>query len=380
MASNLIRVANDRAAFDALIDRGPLTRPEIGALLGLSKPTASQLLIRLQEAGLVMPEGIREGGPGRAAELYRINPSAAHIACFDVTPERIEALIADIAGTVIGRHTAASNGIDALKSALTSTCAAAGLAPMDISHCVVGVQGAVNPATGRLGYAAHMPGWQIPALPAALEDLLGIPVAVENDVNLVAMAELAHGAARGTRDFVLLWAADGLGMAIVINGALYRGATGGAGEIGYMPVPGATIPHPSERRTADYGYHALAGGPAIREVLRAHGFHGATPATAVQAAARVWGIERARAAFTEIADRVAVGLAAIVSVLDPETIILSGDVLIAGGEPLRALLQDRLAELTIPSPGIRTSTVEGNPVLGGALVSGVSHARDRLFA
>ncbi|NUT33732.1 MAG: ROK family transcriptional regulator [Hamadaea sp.] len=380
MASNLIRAANDRAAFDALTDRGPLTRPEIGALLGLSKPTASQLLIRLQEAGLVIPEGIREGGPGRAAELYRINPGAAHIACFDVTPERIEALVADVSGTVIGRHTAAGDGIEALQAAFTATCAAAGLAPTDITHSVVGVQGAVDPATGRLGYAAHMPGWQIPALPDALQDLLGTPVAVENDVNLVAMAELAHGAARGTRNFVLLWAADGLGMAVVINGALYRGATGGAGEIGYMPVPGAAMPHPSERRTADYGFHALAGGPAIREVLRAHGFHGATPAAAIGAAARVWGIERAHAAYAEIADRIAVGLAAVVSVLDPETIILSGDVLTTGGEPLRALLEQRLAQLSIPRPAIRMSTVDGNPVLGGALVSGVAHARDHLFA
>src|SRR5688572_17065710 len=97
-APNLIRAVNDRAALQALADRGPLTRPEIGALLGLSKPTASQLLSRLQEAGLVIPEGIREGGPGRAAEVYRINPDIAHVACFDATPGMIDAVIADVTG------------------------------------------------------------------------------------------------------------------------------------------------------------------------------------------------------------------------------------------------------------------------------------------
>ncbi|MER7368643.1 MarR family transcriptional regulator, partial [Nonomuraea wenchangensis] len=102
---SLLRAINDRAALRALLDRGPLTRPEIGALTGLSKPTASQLLARLQEAGLVVLDGVREGLPGRTAEVYRINPAAAYAGALDVTPDRIEARIADLTGAVVGEHT-----------------------------------------------------------------------------------------------------------------------------------------------------------------------------------------------------------------------------------------------------------------------------------
>lgn len=389
---NLIRAANDRAALQALVDRGPLTRPEIGALLGLSKPTASQLLSRLQDGGLVIPEGIREGSPGRAAELYRINPHIAHVACFDVTPERIETLIADVTGTVTatfslpvtGRPQSPDGVIDRLRAALAGVRAQAGMAGSDIHQAVIGVQGALNPATGRLGYAAHLPGWRMPDLLTALRDGLGVPTTVENDVNLVALAELKHGSARDHRNFVLLWAADGLGMAVVVEGALYRGATGGAGEIGYMPVPGAAVPHPSGR-PANYGYHALSGGPTVLKVLRSYGFRGATPAAAMQSAARAWGApaeataQRAQAAFVDIADRIATGLAAIVAVLDPEIVVLSGDVLLTGGQPLRELIERRLHTMTIPKPPLRLSTLTGNPVLSGALDRALTDVRDRLF-
>lgn len=392
-APNLIRAANDRAALQALVDRGPLTRPEIGALLGLSKPTASQLLSRLQEAGFVVPEGIREGGPGRAAELYRINPHIAHVACFDVTPERIEALVADVTGTVRGRvrlelsdqADRPGSVIDRLRAALTEACTRAGVSHADLHHAVIGVQGALNPATGRLGYAAHLPDWRIPDLLRTLSDGLGVPTSVENDVNLVALAEMAQGVARSHRNFVLLWASDGLGMALVLEGSLYRGATGGAGEVGYMPVPGAPIPHPSER-PATYGYHALTGGATVLKVLRSYGFRGATPAAAMQAAARAWAApapataERAASAFRDVANRLATGLAAVVAVIDPDLVVLAGDVLLAGGHPLRELVEQELHTMTIPKPPLRLSTLEGNPVLSGALERAVTETRDRLFS
>ena len=75
----LLRAINDRAALKALLEHGPLTRPELGDLTGLSKPTASQLLTRLRETGLVILEGRRGGNLGRTAEEYGINPSSAHV-------------------------------------------------------------------------------------------------------------------------------------------------------------------------------------------------------------------------------------------------------------------------------------------------------------
>ncbi|RMI29597.1 helix-turn-helix transcriptional regulator, partial [Actinomadura harenae] len=107
---SLLRAINDRAALEVLLARGTLTRPELSRLTGISKPTASQLLARLEDSGLVMRDGVREGTPGRTAELYRIVPSAAHVAGLDVTPRRIIAAVADLTGAVVGEHVLATPG------------------------------------------------------------------------------------------------------------------------------------------------------------------------------------------------------------------------------------------------------------------------------
>ncbi|GAA2784961.1 ROK family transcriptional regulator [Crossiella cryophila] len=379
---SLMRAINDRATLRALLESGSLTRPQIVALTGLSKPTASQLLARLQEIGLVISDGIRSGRTGRSAEAYRINPAAAQVAAMDVTPERIEVQIADLTGTIIGSATLPATGpepdpVTRLRAALT-----AAEPPEGLNRLVIGVQGAVNPATGRLDYATDedMPGWQIPDLAPSLGQALGVPVVVENDVNLVALAEQAHGAAAGSPDFVLLWADDGLGAALMLGGRLHRGATGGSGEVGYLPTPGA----PTARdvgRFGHHGYQALAGGPAVQELLAGHGISAPDFRQAVASAARraADGEAAAQTGLREVAERLAVGLAEITAVLDPGLIVLAGGLALAGGEVLRELVERELHALTIPRPPLRLSTVEGNPVLAGALDLGLGQVRDELF-
>ncbi|MGI5329612.1 ROK family transcriptional regulator [Actinomadura nitritigenes] len=295
---SLLRAINDRAALEALLARGPLTRPQISDLTGISKPTASQLLARLEEAGLVVRDGVREGLPGRTAELYRVNGAAAHVAGADVTPARIRVSVADLTGTVVGEHTLptpARTGVDVvarMAEALDKAAAAAGLARTALNRAVIGIQGAIDPSTGRLGYAAHIPGWHIPDLVGTLAGGLGVRVAIENDVNLAALAERAGGQAAGTRDFVLLWVADGVGMAVVLDGAPHRGATGGAGEIGYAPAVGAPLMR-DVRRTHTGGVHSLTGGAAVLKLMREHGFRGRDAATALGRAAAEVGADRA---------------------------------------------------------------------------------------
>ncbi|NUW32050.1 ROK family transcriptional regulator [Nonomuraea sp. SMC257] len=389
---SLLRAINDRAALRVLLDRGPLTRPEIGTLTGLSKPTASQLLARLQEAGLVVLDGVREGLPGRTAEVYRINPAAAYVGALDVTPGRIEARVADITGTVVGEHTLPTPRRPGGELVERLSAALEGASPPDrLRQVVIGVQAALDPSTGALGYATakDMPGWQIPGLVPALAEGLGVPVAVENDVNLAALAEQAHGAALGHPDFVLLWADEGIGAAVVLGGRMHRGATGGAGEVGYMPTPGAPTAREAGRY-ANHGYQALTGGPAVLRLLRSYGVRGAdfrqavaNAVRAAESAARGGGdarrAEDARAGLRDIAARLAVGLAAITSVLDPGLIVLAGGMVLAGGEPLRELVEHELHALTIPRPRLRLSSVEGNPVLAGALDLALDLARAEVF-
>ena len=102
---------------------------------------------------------------------------------------------------------------------------------------IVGLQGAVDPRTDDLAFTGYLPGWPRKSVRAQLEDGLGIPVLVDNDVNLAAVAERTMGAGRGADDFALLWMGDGLGVAVDLDGRLHRGTAGGAGEIGYLPVP-----------------------------------------------------------------------------------------------------------------------------------------------
>src|SRR3954465_11879466 len=98
----VLRAMNDRAALDLLLEHGPLSRTRIGKLTGLSKPTASQLLARLESAGLVLATGTTAGRPGPNAQLYSVNPAAAPVAGLDVTTERIRAAVADIPGRTVG--------------------------------------------------------------------------------------------------------------------------------------------------------------------------------------------------------------------------------------------------------------------------------------
>ncbi|MER5741388.1 MULTISPECIES: ROK family transcriptional regulator [unclassified Streptomyces] len=379
----LVRAVNDRAALHLLLRQGPLTRPEISRLTGLSKPTASQVLARLEGAGLVVGNGLRTGLPGRVPETYRVNPAAAYATALDVTPDRIAVRTADVTGAVLGEAEApvpAGPGREALVEALRAALALAP-APRPPRRVVVGVQGAVDPTTGRLGYASEedMAAWLFPDVERTLGEALGLPVRIENDVNLAAVAERAHAAA-DCPDFVLLWADEGLGAALVFGGRLHRGHFGGAGEVGYLPLPGAPTAREAGGRYGRHGYQELAGGEAVRDLLRAHGVPGEDFAEAVAEAVRRAGHdEAARAGLGVVAGRLAAGLASIVTVVDPGVVVLAGRLCAAGGEPLRALVESELRVLAHSRARIRLSAVAGNAVLDGALDLALTAARDEVF-
>ncbi|MFD0631565.1 ROK family transcriptional regulator [Catenulispora yoronensis] len=235
----LLRSINDRSALELLIEHGPLTRTRIGALTGLSKPTASQLVDRLLTAALVVPAAPRRR-PGPSAQLYAVNPAAGYAGGLDVTHTRVTAAVADLAGQVVGEFEVpvVGRGAPAAPSGCATPCTAPPTppaAPGAVRHVVIGVPGAPHPETGQLGFARDLPGWHGGNL-GRLRELLGVRVDLENDVNLAAIAEQHHGQARGADDFVVLWLGNGIGLAIIQDGRFVRGATGGAGEIGYMPV------------------------------------------------------------------------------------------------------------------------------------------------
>jgi predicted NBD/HSP70 family sugar kinase len=187
-------------------------------------------------------------------------------------------------------------------------------------------------------------------------------VGVDNDANLAAVAERRRGIAGATESFVLLWFGEGLGLAIDLGGTLLRGARGGAGEIGYMPLG-------IDRRGGDL-QHAV-GGPAVIALAREHGVTARTPGEAVS--------QGGPAMLAELAGRIAVGLAAVIAVLDPPLVVLAGEVGQAGGPALRDAVHAATRGASPLDTEIAITGISDDAVLLGALDAALAAIRDELI-
>ncbi|WP_093719006.1 ROK family transcriptional regulator [Streptomyces sp. DI166] len=514
------RAINDRLALRLLQQEGPLTAGRLKELTGLSRPSVADLLERLTAAGLI--EVVGESGEQRRgpnAKVYGIVAGRAHLAALDVRTEGVAVAVSDLLGRVL---TEASAPIDtgvgtgpAVEQAVALVERAVKEAGVDRPHTVgIGAPGLIDPATGELRDSTGLPEWHRRLVAALQERLPESRVSVENETNLAAVAEHRDGAARDRDTFVLLWLGVGVGAAVMLDGAIRRGASGGTGEVGFLPVPG-TGGLPSATG-CDGGFHSLACSAAVVELAAAHGLaagaevgtHGpaaatetgvpkagapekgaretaasetgaletatleavatetgapeavtpeavtpetgapeavtpetgppetaasetgapeavapeaAAPATAVrgtavpetavrgtavpetaargtavpETAARGTAVPEAaalvraasadpsvpaHAAFLDaLADRVALGAAAVVSVLDPGCVVLAGENGRAGGTPLAERVQSRLAALSPLPTEVRPSALGGEAVLRGALLTAREKAQDDVF-
>ena len=396
--SRTIRALNDHAALTLLAAEGQQSRSEIARRTGISKPTASQVLSRLEAARLVEATGQEHGRRGRSPVMYRINPAAGHAAGLDVTAARVSAAIVDLSGGVVARHELPTGrrtkgAVLSVVDALTSAASSVGLTVADLNAVVIGTPGSFDPASGRLSYAKHLSGWHAPGLLDELSDAVGSAVQVENDVNLAALAERHTGAAVGCSDFFLFWVGDGLGGALMVDDRLYRGATGGAGEVGFIQGTGASLVR-RVRRENSGGFETYAGPKQTVPLARTYGLGGRTATDVVARAAALVAQggsaadggagaaerERAAAFLTDLSVRYAAGLASIIAIVDPAMVVLGGSVMQAGGEPLRSMVAEQLAELAMARPTVVVSTVADNPVLTGALGAALERAREAVFA
>ncbi|MFI8964465.1 ROK family transcriptional regulator [Streptomyces sp. NPDC053493] len=366
------RAINDRLALRLLQDEGPLTAAQLKTLTGLSRPTVADLVERLQGSGLVHvvgEAGAERRGPN--AKLYGIVADRAHLAALDVRTRSVSVVVADLLGTTLAEATLPiGDGADPGPAAdravalLERTAREAGAARL---HSVaVGAPGLIDPATRQLRDTAKLPEWHR-RLVSALRQRLPAAVLVENEVNLAAVAELREGAAGPDRDtFALLWLGQGIGAAVVLDGRLRRGASGGAGEIGFLPVPG-TSGLPSAHG-CDGGFDELACAAAVDALARAHGLD---PAGA---------LESGDGPFLDaLAERLAIGAASVVAVLDPGCVILAGETGHRGGPGLAARVESRLAELSPLRTEVRATALGDTAVLRGALLTARDAAQDALF-
>jgi predicted NBD/HSP70 family sugar kinase len=391
-SSRTARAINDRLALRLLQEEGPLTAGQLKDLTGMSRPSVADLVERLQAAGLVEVVG-RSGAARRGpnARVYGIVADRAYVAGLDVRVESIAVEIADLLGRGLARAELpvpagaepariVEDGITLLRE--TALSAGAGR----LHTVAFGAPGLVDPVTGRLSPLGGLPFWHS-ELVDEVGKRLGVPVLLENEVNLAAVAEQRAGAAAGGGEdtFVLLWLGGGAGAAVVLEGRLRRGVSGGAGEVGFLPIsdsgrlPSATA--------CDNGYHGLVGSRAVCALAARHGIEAGGPlveqgAEAAAAAVRgAFAAGEAGAAFLdELADRVALGVAAVTAVLDPGRVVLAGEVGQAGGEAFAALVSARCARMSPLPTEVRATVVEGGAVLRGAVITAMEAAQEDLFA
>jgi predicted NBD/HSP70 family sugar kinase len=378
---SLLRELNDRAALDLLLRGGMLTRTQISEYTGVSKVTVAQMLVRLEERGLVTIVGEQAGNRGPNAALYSVVPSSAYVAGLYMESDLVSAEVADVTGRRVAEVSVNPNGADdpteLVRGVIERACASAGVDVARLSALVIGSPGVVDPRTGDPQLAVNLPAWHEGALDA-LRGVLHKPVVIENDVNLAAMAERAVGAATGADDFVLVWLGGGLGLATMLGGQLHRGTAGAAGEIGYLPVHGAPL-HTDITLPDNGGFQLLAGGAAVRALAAGYGFPAPTAAEALRAAVSSESAESA-AFLDDLAQRVAVGVASVCVVLDPGLVVLGGEVGRAGGAALAARVAAGVAAICPARPRVVPTGVRGEPVLRGAMLAAVDQARAALLA
>ena len=238
-APPLLKRLNEQTVLELVRDLAPVSRAEISRRAGISKPTVSLALRSLVEAGLVRESAEAPSGPSYGAVYFEPVPEAALVLGLDLGARFLRGAICDLSGTIRARQDVELQGADAeralaavaeLRDALV---AATDLPGELIDGVVVGVPGVTGAADGTLQLAANVPGLEGRPFEAELEARLGLPITLENDINLAALGERWLGVARGVDDFVFLSVGTGMGAGIVLRGELHTGRHGFAGEIDF---------------------------------------------------------------------------------------------------------------------------------------------------
>jgi predicted NBD/HSP70 family sugar kinase len=372
---------NERTVLELIRRRGARSRAEVAREAGLSKPTVSLALSSLLGAGLVREVGRSSGRKGPSAALYEINPSAGWVVGIDVGRRWVRAAIADITGTLVARRDERAS----VRSARTligqvgriahELAGEAGLRWTQVAHATIGSPGVFDPIRGLVQMAPNLPGWGRHGIVESIQNELGTNLTFENDVNLAALGEQARGYGRDLANFVYLWIGTGIGIGIVIGGSLYRGARGAAGEIAYLPIGGGDPHDPSNRRRGAFEVAASAHG--IARTAHDLGMRPPPPVDRIFAAARR-GDPTARKVVEAEAQQVALGIAAIAPILDPEAVILGGGVG-HGGDLLLEPIERELHALSPFRPRIMVSTLGDDAVLHGAVATALEAGRERIF-
>ena len=230
------------AILDHLRANGASSRAALAEATGLGRSVLTQRVDSLLEYGLLAEDRIGVSTGGRAPRLLRFRADAGHLLVADLGATSTDVALADLAGAILVHRQEASDisaGPDAVLARveeLFDECAAeAGASPDDLWAIGIGVPGPVEFESGRPVSPPIMPGWDGYAVRERFA-ARGVPVWVDNDVNVMALGELTAGCGRGVDDFVYVKIGTGIGAGIVVDGRIHRGAKGSAGDVGHIDV------------------------------------------------------------------------------------------------------------------------------------------------
>jgi predicted NBD/HSP70 family sugar kinase len=373
---SLIRAMNEKLLLEHIRVRGPSSRAELARVSGLSKPTVSLALDNVERAGLVRAAGQRTGMPGRSARLYEIRPDAGLVLGLDLGHEYVRGAIADLSGDIRAREslragaTSVRGRVDELAELADLLCRDAGVPRAAITQTVIGSPGVYDPRRNAMNLTGAHRGWDRPSALAGLREEFGPSLVMENDVDAAALAERALGHGREVDDFAFVHIGTGIGMGLVVGGQLLRGAHGVAGEIAFLPLSGGAGSDSREARKRGT-LEAAASASGIVRAARRGGMRGAISARRVFEAAAA-GDPRAGAVVAEEARLIAKTVCAVITVVDPDLIVLGGGIGRAPGFAEAVTVE--LAQIAPVMPAIRVSALGTEAVVDGCLSAGTDLA------
>jgi glucokinase len=329
-----MREINRSAILEIIRRESPIARSAIAERLEVSLPTVMRIVDDLIEEGFVRPQGSSEWSGGRRRPLLEFNAESFVVIGADLGGTKFYGAISDFGGNIIdeidmGRHRTSSEGnYERLLELIDTLLASPKLGNRRVRGIGVGAPGITLHKEGIVKWAYSLD-WRNFPLKARLSERYGLPITVDNDVNLAAMGELWFGAGQNIQNMILIVSGAGIGAGIIIDGALYRGASEASGEIGNF-IPGREF---LGKNYQDFGaLEKVASGIGIVE--RAHANlktqRDATDLEALTAddvflAARQ-GHAWATSIIDETVDYLAIAVANLAVAFDPQLIVLGGSV------------------------------------------------------
>ena len=358
-----LRERNRLQVLEVVRGSGSVSRADIARRTGLARSTVSTLVNELLRAGLLVERGAPEDGnttQGRPPVLLSFDPGAGAVIGMHFDHPVLRVAVADLGYTILAEATVpvdvdhdAQDSLDAAVALIDEVLVKSGVERERLLGAGAALAGPIDSATGTVGSSAILPGWVGLSLAQELEARLGLPVHVDNDANVGALAESVLGAGRGVSEMAYIMLGSGIGAGLIIGGQVYRGSGGTAGEIGHVLVD----EHGPLCRCGNRGcLETYAGADALLDLLRRQHGDALTVDGLVQLARD--GDPACQRVIADAARFVGVAAATLCNQLNPELIVIGGE-LAQTGPLLLDPLRESIVRYAIPAAAEDVRVVTG---------------------